>query len=255
MKRIVLIIAGLVCAACSEKKENYTFACEGVAGDYLSASYILREETRSKNESHDHAEDNAKQVTLWRMGARVAHQSDDPAITVAWAKDARGYLMTTQFFNEHQRAIEYEATAVANDQQERVWTEKWQIVSPSLIAKMQKIDSYGEGCNTVDVYTLEQDDVQATLHWLASVNLPALFEVTNKDRHTHWTLEHIAGDKAAVTQQFTSIDDYDATDYADVGDNETDPFLRRMINLGFIEHGATGFYDTEGNNLGDGHAH
>lgn len=69
------------------------------------------------------------------------------------------------------------------------------------------------------------------------------------------TLDKVKFDKAAVMQQFANWDSFQTTDYADIGDNEGDPFLAKMINLGFIEHGASGFYDASGKALGGGHSH
>ena len=42
---------------------------------------------------------------------------------------------------------------------------------------------------------------------------------------------------------------------ADIGDDHTDPFLTNMVNQGFIEAGASGFYDQNGNAIGEGHRH
>ena len=46
-----------------------------------------------------------------------------------------------------------------------------------------------------------------------------------------------------------------STDFADVGDNEAGPFLRKMIALGFVEHGASGFYQANGETLQGGAHH
>jgi len=69
------------------------------------------------------------------------------------------------------------------------------------------------------------------------------------------TLGTVDFKKAQIQQQFALWDAYQTTDYADIGDNEGDPFLAKMINLGFIEHGASGFYDANGKALGGGHSH
>ena len=55
--------------------------------------------------------------------------------------------------------------------------------------------------------------------------------------------------------QFAEWYNYQTTDYAYIGDNENDPFLAKMINQGFVEHGASGFYDAQGNQLQGSHKH
>ena len=58
-----------------------------------------------------------------------------------------------------------------------------------------------------------------------------------------------------VQVEFAKWDNYQTTDYADIGDNESDPFLAKMINLGFVEHGASGFYHADGSPIEQLHAH
>ncbi len=45
------------------------------------------------------------------------------------------------------------------------------------------------------------------------------------------------------------------TDGADIGDNEFDPFLLKMINQVHIEHSAAGFYDSKRMSLDTSHGH
>ena len=59
----------------------------------------------------------------------------------------------------------------------------------------------------------------------------------------------------AIKQKFAVWDRYQTTDYADVGDNESDPMLAKMIKLGFISHGASGFYHADGTQIESGHHH
>jgi hypothetical protein len=54
---------------------------------------------------------------------------------------------------------------------------------------------------------------------------------------------------------FALRDDYRTIDYADIGDSEDDPFVRKMIRMGFVSHGASGFYDEHGHALDGGHNH
>ncbi|GAB1112012.1 MAG: hypothetical protein SwBeaMacB_26570 [Shewanella algae] len=42
-------------------------------------------------------------------------------------------------------------------------------------------------------------------------------------------------------------------DFADVGDSESDPFIAKMITQGFIQHGSSGFYSADGQQLDGGH--
>ncbi len=45
------------------------------------------------------------------------------------------------------------------------------------------------------------------------------------------------------------------TDYSDVGDNESDPFVRKMINMGFVSLGTLGVYNLNGQVIDGVHGH
>lgn len=92
-----------------------------------------------------------------------------------------------------------------------------------------------------------------------TILIPLSFEIKTDATTIAWTLESIKGDKKSINASFAQRDMYQSTDFADIGDNESDPFLMNMMNLGFIEHGNSGFYDSNGNDMGarnnHGHAH
>ena len=71
----------------------------------------------------------------------------------------------------------------------------------------------------------------------------------------HWQLEKIEHKENIITQAFRQRANYQTTDFADIGDNEADPFLIKMINLGFIEHGSSGMYNPQGENIDIDHNH
>jgi hypothetical protein len=55
------------------------------------------------------------------------------------------------------------------------------------------------------------------------------------DKRTEWTLTATHRDATAAQRVFSVRESYKSTDFADIGDNETDPFLRDMIHLGFSD--------------------
>jgi hypothetical protein len=86
--------------------------------------------------------------------------------------------------------------------------------------------------------------------WFSELRLVSSFIIKEKDSPRileSWSLKSLTLSNKQITPFFKSRYAYYATDYADIGDDHTDPFLTKMMNLGFIEHGASGFYDTQGN--------
>ena len=113
----------------------------------------------------------------------------------------------------------------------------------------------GSGCETLQHYTLKQDGTRLRLKWLPEQQLISEFKIKTGGTRTSWKLLEIRKNTQAVAQKFIQLGNYSTTDYTDIGDNESDPFLMKMINLGFVEHGASGFYDSSGRNLRLGHRH
>ncbi len=90
--------------------------------------------------------------------------------------------------------------------------------------------------------------------WSRDRQLIASFEVESGKTHRTWTLTS-TDYNADVNSFFAKRADYQATDYADIGDDHTDPFLTKMVTQGFIEAGASGFYNDKGHALEGEHSH
>jgi len=99
-------------------------------------------------------------------------------------------------------------------------------------------------------------DRQVSLEWNVSLQLPTRYTVRTKGRVEIWEAREIVTDPQKVRQVFDRRTAYKTTDFIDIGDNESAPFLRKMIYLGFVSYGASGFYDADGHALeGRGHPH
>ena len=71
----------------------------------------------------------------------------------------------------------------------------------------------------------------------------------------HWQQQSLSHEQADINAFFASRYGYQTTDYADIGDDHTDPFLTNMVHQGFIEAGASGFYNASGEALEGSHLH
>ena len=82
-----------------------------------------------------------------------------------------------------------------------------------------------------------------TLSWMPELKLVQRYELRSigqlgQRRVTQWQMDKLHTDPAQVSSAMSSFKDFGATDYADIGDNESDPFLMKMIKLGFIQSGT-----------------
>ncbi|WP_166377939.1 hypothetical protein [Pseudoalteromonas sp. Z9A4] len=237
MKKALLIIATLVSTS------SFASQCD-IDAKHLKADYKI-------TNSHK-AQQNSESLTLWRNDQQVAHQRQ--VITELWQHLANKQIRPIRYFNAQQRGIEYQPSEVRGVQN---WSAKNQLVDAHLIEKMTLLNTQGTGCDEVKNYTLSENGNDFNLAFITQSNLVKTFSVTNKKAQTNTvlSLNNVNSNKAEITAQFAKWDRFQTTDYADIGDNENDPFLAKMINLGFIEHSATGFYNQQGKAIQGGHHH
>lgn len=191
-------------------------------------------------------------LELWRQGTQVAIRYPDRHITELWQQTPNGRLMLVRYFDEYQRGIEYQPVEIGGNQD---WSVKRQLVSDELLARMDKEKTTGAGCEMQTVYRLQDKGRTLAVNWLPGQSLLQSLEISESSSRgsVQWTLEKTIEENQQVSDVFNTLADFQITDYTDVGDMEDDPFLAKMINQGFIEHGASGFYDAEGHDIGDHH--
>ena len=143
--------------------------------------------------------------------------------------------------------IEYQAEDFRGNE-DRVWQEISLAVPADVRDSMTLVSKQGSGCELVE--TWESEAQKEKLVWLPAQQIVVSYE----NPVLAWSLTE-QGD-SGLQQRLVSRDDYTLIDFADIGDSEENPFVKKMINWGFVEHGASGFYDEHGHAIeGHGHAH
>lgn len=188
-----------------------------------------------------------REFMLWRNGKEVAHEYRDRKVTLIWNQTSNGGLKALQVFDAYARAIEYEPVNVKGSNSTEAWERYSQLFGSEAINAMELTAEYGEGCAREQTYTENDNAIKRELVWLPDAKLARRFVSESEKRRVVWLLDELVDDKNLVVKAIRQRQNYQTTDYADIGDNESDPFLLKMINLGFIAHGAAGFYDSEGN--------
>lgn len=211
--------------------------------DQLRAQYQVTKQTATNNGV-------SSDLTLYRQKNNVAYQYNDQAIIESWHLQSNDKVSLTRFFEHEKRAIEYQPNEVKNPSS---WLQTQQIISPEIRAKMSLISTTKQGCDVVQTFELSSDHQKVILKWLPALKLVKELTITTDNQSKQWQLIDLVMNDDIVKAQFTLWRDYKATDYADIGDNESDPFFRKMINLGFIKHGASGFYQADGQVISHGH--
>lgn len=220
--------------------------------DFLGAHYrLVNSQINAQENNQVTTVKNTKLSSLWRSKQKVLTINGDQSIT--WFKLSNGLVKKTAHFDHFKRSIEYQAKSMSDDR----WQQIRQLIHNSQKQSLSLIDSKQEGCHQHELYQWQNKEtsLQGELVWNADLNLVVSLTITQGQKQSFWQLEKIEQDKHIIAQEFSQRDNYQATDFADIGDNESDPFLIKMINLGFIEHGASGFYNAQGKSMETEHNH
>lgn len=195
------------------------------------------------------------QFVLWRNGNQVAHEHIDTHITEVWEHLKNGQLRLVKNFDDYNRGIEYEPNEIKMQHNNAGWQLKRQLITQSLIDDMKLESTTKKGCEILQLFTRKNINDSLNLEWLPKQKLIRKLTITTKKEKVTWVLMEIINDTKQVQKLFTKKAGYHMTDYSDIGDNESDPFLLKMINLGFVSHGVSGMYNQYGSPIEGGHQH
>jgi len=209
----------------------------------LSAQYQVSKSNQSGKENTYH-------ITLFRHHSNVAYQYNNQRITEYWHQQKNGLIALTRYFDSAKKAIEYQPNEIGS---KLSWQQINELISPTLRAKMHLLNTSANGCE--QKFQLLQGEQKVLLTWLSHLNVVKELTIITPNQVKKWQLQQLTTSADTVAKQFAQWQQYQTTDYADIGDNEDDPFFAKMINLGFIEHTASGFYQADGQAIAAEHQH
>ncbi len=246
MKKLAITLSGLLLSASSlaATSEAGTALQCAAQKDWAHAEYTFTEkhgDTLSQ-----------KKLVLWRKPNVVAHEYPSNQITQMW-EHVHERLKATRFFDSYARAIEYQPGEVIHGRVDNDWEYRNQLIKNDFIAQLERVSTQGEGCDQEDHYRLEKNNEIIELVWLPAQDLLVSFSVKRGDNEIRWQQDTLSHDQQPIRDFFAKRAEFQTTDFADIGDDHTDPFLTNMVHQGFIEAGASGFYDANGNAIGEHH--
>ena len=231
------------------------FSLNAVANNQCSDQAKHLKATYSVTSAGESSDKSTSELVLWRNNNSVAHQYPAINITQTWTLVRNKFIKPVRYFDAHERAIEYQPGERIHGHTERDFSYRYQLISNDLLEKMTLLSTSENGCYSAQVFTLNTPSATMSLTWLPELLLIKKFEVNKNNVTQQWQLQNVSFN--ADTDAFFSIrDTYQSTDYADIGDDHTDPFLTKMVTQGFIEPAASGIYDHHGTPLkGSTHSH
>lgn len=229
--------------------------------DFLGAHYLLTNSQLANNQlvksklgSNEEGSITNKVTntsSLWRKPNKVLSVNGEKSTT--WFRSNHGLVQKTMHFDHFQRSIEYQAKAIS----ESHWQQIRQLIPNSKKQSLTLVNTIKDSCYQQALYKWQDKatNLKGKLLWNKDLNLITELTVVQGKQKSHWRLQAIEHNKEVIELAFSQRANYQSTDYADIGDNESDPFLIKMINLGFIEHGSSGIYNANGESMPIQHNH
>jgi len=240
MPLVILVISllspGLALAECMPP---------GILPDQLVANYQLH---RSNDD-----EQHTSPLRFVRLGDNVIRIRPTQQVAEHWLRGAEERHVFYRHFLDAGRSVYYPVSDLLTLNIHRSWQSINSLFDERVLPQLQQKGEEQAFCQTARRYHGKLQGKQLEVLWLTSLKLPAYLKISTPQEYLEMDLQGF-GQPAELEQQLAHWRRFDSIDYADVGDSESDPFIARMIRQGFIEHGASGMYDSDGQPLG-GHAH
>jgi len=213
---------------------HHAFAACHADPERLGAHYV---ETRTVNEPEM---GESSHFSIWRGDRQIAHEYTDTHITELWEKGASERMRLVRYFEQHERGIEYQPGEEGLETSREAWLTKSRLIPANMLAGMEMKRASGQACERTEHYEKQEHGLTIHIAWLPGLNLVKSASWETENTRTELRLEGTVTDRAEVNAVFARLSDYQTTDFADIGDQESDPFLQKMINLGFTDHDQRG---------------
>ncbi|MEI6858341.1 MAG: hypothetical protein V5788_00860 [Shewanella sp.] len=215
--------------------------CDGPSPSQISATYVIFKGDDSNKLSHE--------LQLTRFHDTVIYQRS-PQTFEAWLSNGR-YV---RYFPMEKRSVSYRTGDLLSLNISYDLEQVFHLVSPEVRSVLKQSDDIKHSCLTIEHFSGEQHSEEVNLQWAASLELPYRLTIGQGEQQLTYQLIEA---KSVTAEEFNALTTgYKDIDFADVGDSESDPFIAKMIHQGFIQHGNSGFYTSDGQQMqGTSHSH
>ena len=198
----------------------------------LSAYYDFNQQKTNNVGQQKKEQTTAKKTQLFelhRYNNRVLQRDLSHGVNDIWSHNGNR-LSLNRAFEQYQHSIEYQSNEL---RYQPTWQDIFHLVAIPDLNKMQLVEQKHAGCQLEQHYVQKTQTSEYQLVWLPNLELVKFFELKNPSLTRQWSLTNYQSSVEQIAALFTEYSHYQSTDYADVGDNESTPFLAAMINQGF----------------------
>ena len=166
--------------------------------------------------------------TFYRDAAHALYVYPNEGLADLWTLTQNNQLELSRNFSAAKRAIEYTSADLRNVRNRERWDKLFGVID---LQGESPISQQDADCKSIATYK----DAHKSIRYYNRLKLPASMTfIEGNQRQTYtlksWTYSH------EIQHKLNMYRHYDAMDFADIGDNEADPFVSKMITMGFIEH-------------------
>ena len=208
----------------------YGFAQEcTIKANVISAQYDIL----SKGSFKEGDLENRSSSTLFefhRKGNRVLQEFSQTGFSNVWTRGAHERISLLRAFEKYQHAIEYQPNELSHKPN---WQRVYQPVPVPNVTEMELVSQTGKGCELTQQFRMKSNNSEYQVTWLPKLELVSYFQIKNDMINKEWRLKSYQINSERSELLFTRYANFSSTDYADIGDNESIPFLAKMINQGF----------------------
>ncbi|MGH8615420.1 MAG: hypothetical protein ACREYF_26210 [Gammaproteobacteria bacterium] len=176
---------------------------------------------------------------LWRDDQKVETRTIGGAFSEIWSRDSEGRISKEQVFPDDRAIVDYYPGDLAAMQKQLSWRHLQSLIDPHALGKyLKEVSSYKARTGLVKVFRGSLGGVSTEVHWLAPISLPLLIQRRDQSRRIVTRLvETWAVDAAPVPRSNTdTLAGYRRVDFADFGDKEKDPLVRKATRVACLSH-------------------
>lgn len=242
MKRSLLITVLFVVTSLNATTKNNTNELEHALKDYSKkvstysdSSFMATYKVENRYDKH--------MLKYYRNGNVVAYSYPSQKITEVYKKLKNNGLSLIKAFDANKRAIEYDPVDMRTEGESSDWQSNKNLPTPSSL-NLLDVEKKSQEFKGMRIYTKRGSNSYLRMLWYEPKQLLLSLEVY-KNRKLQFKYTLVSLEK--MDDHLNRIANYQTTDFADIGDHEDDPFLVKLIDLGFVSHHEATVLDTNGN--------
>jgi hypothetical protein len=108
------------------------------------------------------------------------------------------------------------------------------VIDSSLLSALDVVEVFGNACSQIQKLEGRYAEASYQVLWMPAWQLAVYISARSSTHYTTWRVEEVNKDARKIERQLQRYAAYRMTDFADIGDNESDPFFVSMMNSGYI---------------------